>query len=801
MTTGQQHEDLLERARNVIRDLKEKLAAAEARTAPDPIAIVGMAGRFPGAGEDLGAFWKMIAEGRDAVSDIPPDRWDNEAFYQAKAPAPGKTNIRRAALLDEVARFDASFFDVTPVEAIRMDPQQRIFLETAWHALEDAGMTRAQLRGSDAGVFVGVHGHSADYGAMQFDDPATLDGYAATGTAHDVIAGRLAYWLDLRGPSMVIDTACSSSLVAVHLACRSLRAGDCSLAVVGGTNLILSPRTSVAMSQLQMLADDGRSKTFDSRADGFGRGEGCGVVVLKRLSDALRDQDRVLAVIRGSAINQDGRTNGLTAPSGLAQQRLLQRALKEAGVSPSQVGYFEAHGTGTALGDPIEVEAIAEVVGKEERSTPCVLGSVKANIGHLEGAAGIAGLIKIVLVMRHGYFPPVAHLEDLNPHLALNGSGLTIPRSGEEWPRQGRRFSSVSSFGWSGTNAHVVLEEGPEQPPKTEPSLPVMIAVSAATPDSLSELAEAYAARVEEADGTELAAIGYTSTVRRTHHRHRLAVSGSDGRSIALRLRERARSLGQATDPNEKAPSGAHGLSDAQRRLEEIAVAWEQGGEIDGKELYPSGGSVVSLPQYPFGGRRYWLSGERKRGSVNFDEQKKPGATEPGADVVPNAATPPAAPEDHREVPALVSQLQKLSARDRYEQLLSFVTGETRVLFGMPPDEPVDEHRGLIEMGMDSLMTVMLQNELQNQLGVQLSATLVLDYPNLASLAKFLDGKLFAAPADSLQGHSAAATAAANGQNGKDDEKDLNAIAMLSDAEMDAALEAELAAIRKLGVQ
>jgi acyl transferase domain-containing protein/acyl carrier protein len=793
MTTGQQHEDLLERARNVIRDLKAKLAAAEARTAPDPIAVIGMAGRFPGAGEDLGAFWKMIAEGRDAVRDIPPERWDSDAFYHAKAPAPGKTNIRRAALLDEVARFDASFFDVTPVEAIRMDPQQRIFLETAWHALEDAGMTRALLRGSDAGVFVGVHGHSADYGAMQFDDPAT----------------------------MVIDTACSSSLVAVHLACRSLRAGDCSLAVVGGTNLILSPRTSVAMSQLQMLADDGRSKTFDSRADGFGRGEGCGVVVLKRLSDALRDQDRILAVIRGSAINQDGRTNGLTAPSGLAQQRLLQRALKEAGISPSQVGYFEAHGTGTALGDPIEVEAIAEVVGKEERSTPCVLGSVKANIGHLEGAAGIAGLIKIVLVMRHGYFPPVAHLEDLNPHLALNGSGLTIPMGGSEWPRQGRRFSSVSSFGWSGTNAHVVLEEAPEQPPKTEPSLPVLIAISAATPDSLGDLAEAYATRIEEANGTELAAIGYTSTIRRTHHRYRLAVSGSDGLSIASklreRLRERASSLGKAIDPQEKAaktPSGAHGLSDAQRRLEEIALTWEQGGEIDWAELYPRGGNVVSLPQYPFGGRSYWLpetvasvpsrptSGERKRGSVNLDEQQKPCATAPGAtgDAVPVGATPPAAPEDHREVPALVSQLQKLSSRDRYEQLLSFVTGETRLLFGMPPDEPVDEHRGLIEMGMDSLMTVMLQNELQSQLGVQLSATLVLDYPNLASLARFLDGKLFAAPAD-LLGQSAAATAVANGRDGKDDDEDLNAIAMLSDAEMDAALEAELAAIRKLGVQ
>ncbi len=611
MTTGPQHEDLLERARNVIRDLKEKLARAEARTAPDSVAIVGMAGRFPGSGEDLNAFWKMISEGGDAVRDIPPERWDNNAFYNAKAPAPGKTNMRRAAFLDEVARFDAAFFDVTPVEAVRMDPQQRIFLETAWHALEDAGMTRAELRGSDAGVFVGVHGHSADYGAMQFDDPATLDGYAATGTAHDVIAGRLAYWLDLRGPSMVIDTACSSSLVAVHLACRSLRAGDCSLAVVGGTNLILSPRTSVAMSQLQMLADDGRSKTFDSRADGFGRGEGCGVVVLKRLSDALRDQDRVLAVIRGSAINQDGRTNGLTAPSGLAQQRLIERALKEAGVSPAEIGYFEAHGTGTALGDPIEVEAIAEVMGKEERSTPCVLGSVKANIGHLEGAAGIAGLIKTVLVMQHGYLPPVAHLEELNPHLVLDGSRLTIPKRGEPWARHGRRFSSISSFGWSGTNAHVVLEEAPEQPAAASaPNLPVLVAVSAETQEALHVLGEAYAERVASVTRQELADIGHTSTARRTHHRYRVAAVASDGPAMAAALRTKAghaTKLSVNSQQRDERPL-VDAAADPAGHLHQLASEYERGAEIAWKEIFPDIRNTVSLPQYPFQGRQYWLA-------------------------------------------------------------------------------------------------------------------------------------------------------------------------------------------------
>ena len=612
MTTGGQHDELLDRARNVIRELREKLAAAEARTAAEPIAIVGMAGRFPGTGEDLDAFWRMIAEGRDAVTEVPAERWDGEAYHSAKAPTRGKTNMRRGAFLTNVGNFDAAFFDILPVEANRMDPQQRIFLETAWHALEDAGLTAAALRGSETGVFVGLHGHSADYGAMQFADTQALDGYVATGTAHDVIAGRLAYWLDLRGPSMVIDTACSSSLVAVHVACRSLRASDCDCAVVGGIHLILSPRTSVAMSQLQMLANDGRSKTFDSRADGFGRGEGCGVVVLKRLRDAQRDGDRILAVIRGSAINQDGRTNGLTAPNGLAQQCLLRRALQNAQVSPADIGYGEAHGTGTALGDPIEVEAIAAVLGGEQRQAPCVLGSVKANIGHLEGGAGIAGLIKTVLAMQHGYFPPVAHLEKLNPHLALEGSGLKIPVRGEPWTDRGRKFASVSSFGWSGANAHVVLEEGPAVAVTEAQDFALLVAVSAETREALHALAKAYAGRIENASWGEVADIAYTSTVHRTHHRYRFAVVGTSGQEIAEALRSRAASFPSgapaATELNQPNHNEDRNIADRASRLSHSASEYERGAEIDWKEILPERRNLVGLPRYPFQGKRYWFT-------------------------------------------------------------------------------------------------------------------------------------------------------------------------------------------------
>lgn len=761
MTMSDQNEGLLDRARLVIRELREKLSAAEAKTAPQQIAIVGMAGRFPGAGDDLEAFWRMIADGKDAVTQVPAERWDSDFYYSATAPVRGKTNMRRAAFLTDVANFDAAFFDVPPVEAGRMDPQQRIFLQTAWHALEDAGLTAEALRGSDTGVFVGIHGASADYAAMQFADLQTLDEYAATGTAHDVIAGRLSYWLDLRGPSMIIDTACSSSLVALHVACRSLRARDCDCAVVGGVHLILSPRTSVAMSQLQMLADDGSSKTFDSRADGFGRGEGCGVVVLKRLCDAQRDQDRILAVIRGSAINQDGRTNGLTAPSGLAQQRLLRRALQDAGVLPSDIGYIEAHGTGTALGDPIEVEAIAEVLGGRERSTPCVLGSVKANVGHLEGAAGMAGVIKIVLAMQHEFLPPVAHLEKLNPRLALNGSGLAVLNYGQEWPRGVRRCAGVSSFGWSGTNAHVVLEEALEQSTGSPSNLPVLVAVSAKSQEGLRKLAAKFAERIENSEGQELAAIGYTSCVRRTHYPHRFAVAGSDGRKMAAQLRSE---IETPTGVNcTTTVSGAD--SGRLRRLKDLACAYQQGTTIEWKEIYPSDERPVSLPQYPFHERPYWWHG----------------ATPSNRSGAPRVA----------EDASMINKLRLLSPRDRFDSLLAFVGEQVRVLFGMTESESLDESRGLVEMGMNSLMAVMLETELETALNVKLSATVMLDYPNLLSLSRFLDEKLFgdkptAPPAGKL-----------NATETQEQPSDVADIAAMNQTELDAALAAELAAIRQ----
>ncbi len=449
-------------------------ATAANRGAPgrEDVAIIGLGCRFPGGANSPEAFWDRLVAGVNAVGPTPADRWDRDAYHAADAAVPGNTNTRWGAFLEGVDRFDAAFFGISPREASSMDPQQRLLLEVAWEALEDAGQLHVGLAGSATGVFVGVHSHSIDYFLMQAGELEAIDIYTTTGTAHSILANRLSFFLDLQGPSLAIDTACSSSLVAAHLACQSLRAGESDLALACGVNLILSPQTSLALAKLEMLAADGRCKTFDASANGFVRGEGCGVVVLKRLDDALRDRDRIVAVIRGSAVNQDGATNGLTAPNGLSQTRVLRRALANAALEPSRISYIETHGTGTALGDPIEVEALATIYGRSTTpGQPCYLGAVKTNIGHLEGAAGIAGLIKAALCLDQKVIPPNLHFTALNPHIILDGTSFVIPTRLEPWSTADgqSRCAAVSSFGFGGTNAHLILEEAPTRPPDPRP--------------------------------------------------------------------------------------------------------------------------------------------------------------------------------------------------------------------------------------------------------------------------------------------------------------------------------------------
>lgn len=526
--------DQLRQALDALTKMRVRLEAAE-RTKAEPIAIVGIGCRFPGGAHDPAALWTLLMNGVDAITEVPADRWDAGDLYDPDPLAAGKASSRWGGFLDDIEGFDAAFFGISPREAARMDPQQRLLLEVAWDALEDAGLGTAALAGRAAGVFVGVHSHSSDYWNLQARDRAGLDAYAGTGTSHSVLAGRLSYLLDLRGPSMAIDTACSSSLVAVHLACQALRAGECGLALAAGVNVILSPEFTVAASRMQMLAADGRCKAFDARADGFVRGEGCGVVVLKRLSDALAAGDPVRAVIRGSGVNQDGRTNGLTAPNGHAQATLIRGVLAGAGVAGAEIGYVEAHGTGTPLGDPIEIEALAAALGPRETGSPCHVGSLKANVGHLEGAAGIAGLIKATLAVQRGAIPPQVHFQRLNPHISLEGTPLAIATEGRAWPAgSGPRRAGVSSFGWSGTNAHVVLEEAPLRPVAAldDGSAPCLLAISARSTAALDAALRGYRAFVPGASAS-LGDIAYTAAVRRSHHAHRAAVvAGSKAEAV-----------------------------------------------------------------------------------------------------------------------------------------------------------------------------------------------------------------------------------------------------------------------------
>jgi myxalamid-type polyketide synthase MxaE and MxaD len=428
------------------------------RVKGESIAVVGMACRFPGGGVDPAAFWRAICEGVDAVRDMGPERWPESAIPEDR---PG---ARYAGLLDAVDGFDAPFFGISPREAESLDPQQRLLLEVAWEALESAGLRPDLLEGSRTGVFVGLT--MLDYQRRVLEGRADdYDIYCATGNMLATAAGRLSYTLGLQGPAVALDTACSSSLVTVHLACQSLRSGESDLALAGGVNLLLSPATMALAAAMQALSPDGRCKTFDARANGFVRGEGCGLLALKRLSDAQRDGDPILAQIRGSAVNQDGRSTGLTTPIVLAQEALLRQALESARLTPDDIGYVEMHGTGTPLGDPIEADALERVFGRSRADgSPCALGALKTNIGHLESAAGVASLIKAILVLRNGLVPKNLHFRALNPRISLEGTRFVFPTENMPLKRGEKPLcAGVSSFGISGTNAHVILEEAPAE--------------------------------------------------------------------------------------------------------------------------------------------------------------------------------------------------------------------------------------------------------------------------------------------------------------------------------------------------
>ncbi|HEX2916147.1 MAG TPA: SDR family NAD(P)-dependent oxidoreductase [Chloroflexia bacterium] len=521
--------------------IQEQPAPSIEHPAPglEPVAVVGIGCRFPGA-RNKTEFWELLCEGRDSVTEVPSDRWNADDFYDPDSNVPGKMTTRWGGFLPDLDQFEPLFFNISPREAVHLDPRQRLILESAWEALEDAGIAPDKLAGSQTGIFISTLG--SDYGNLMFDDIGRIEAFSGAGAADSILANRLSYFLDLQGPSLSLDTACSGSLVAVHLACQSIRSGESSLALVGGVNVILKPDANIFFSKAEALAPDGRCKVFDARANGIVRSEGAGVVVLKALSQALADGDQIYAVIRGSAVNSDGRSKGIMAPDKQAQQAVLRRAYQQAGVSPGQVQYVEAHGTGTRLGDPIEVQALGSILSQDRpEGQMCALGSLKSNIGHTEAAAGIAGLIKVALSLKNRVIPPNLHYQKSNPLIPFDELPLVVQTSLGAWPQPDRPLlAGVSSFGFGGTNAHVVLEEAPAAPVSAaeEPAGAYLLPLSAQNDQTLKALALAYRQFLEEAPPElDLADVCYTAGQRRNHFSHRLALVGTNRQELLERLR------------------------------------------------------------------------------------------------------------------------------------------------------------------------------------------------------------------------------------------------------------------------
>ncbi len=630
MDREQLYLDRLRKALRAIQTLKARVADLEGHRGPT--ALVGMACRLPGGVDSPESYWDLLCSDRDAIGPVPPDRWDASAWHDPDPATPGRTPVREGGFLDDVASFDAALFGIAPREAAVLDPQQRLLLETTWEALERAAIAPDSLSGTRTGIFVGIS--TADHRKLlERRPPEDIDPWMGTGNVASTAAGRLAYVLGTQGPAIALDTACSSSLVAVHLAARALADGECDLAIAAGVNVLLDPEGLVYFSKLGALSPGARCRSFSADADGYVRSEGCGVVVLRRLADA--GDGPVVALLRGSAVNQDGRSNGLTAPSGPAQTRVVRDALSRAGARPADVVHVECHATGTPLGDPIEVEALAAAL---DGAGDVILGAAKSRIGHLEAAAGVAGLIKAALTLQHGTVPPNLHLGTPNPHLDWSSLPFVLPTTSAPLPDG---LVGVSSFGFSGTNAHLVLERAPARPMRGTPDGPLSLALSAHTTDALRALAGRWADALTDRPGSA-ADLCHTAITGRARLRETLVVTGT--------------------------------LESLCTGLQSVAA----GGEIPaGPWPDPTEGQPTLGPTMPFARTRFWsvepLRPDRRAAGDPLAGRRwqiiwEPVATEPTSADPPSAVAAAAAERDpppvvlHAADPAEVARLRALAS-------------------------------------------------------------------------------------------------------------------------------------------
>ncbi|MFN0154156.1 MAG: beta-ketoacyl synthase N-terminal-like domain-containing protein [Gaiella sp.] len=709
--------------------------AGPARRGLEPIAIVGIGCRFPGA--DGGrAFWRLLSSATDAVADVPPGR--RRDFM-----TPGG-GTQRAGLLEGVDGFDWRAFRIAPREAKFMDPQHRLLLEVAWEAFEDAGVPFEQVAGRPVGVYVAIMWN--DYVRAQGRHPEELTGYSMTGNGFAFAAGRISYTFDLRGPSVAIDAACAGSLASLHAACQSLWLGENEMALAGGVNLVLAPDATAMLSQAGVLSTVGRCSTLDSAADGFVRGEGAGLLVLKRASD-VTSSDRVYAYVRGSAVNHNGRNEWIMAASGSAQQAVLESAYRVAGVDPATVDYVELHGTGLPKGDPIEVQALGRVIGMAAgRDHPCSVGAVKTNLGHLDSAAGIAGVIKVALAMREGVIPPTLHLSDPNPAIPLDELGLVAQVSCGPWPAPDRpAVAGVTAISMAGANAHVVLEA-----PAREPSVPsfggAVVPLSAPTPESLVALADALRSSLHESPDVEFADIAYTAALGRTHQGCRLAIVATtldqlrDGLSAFLAGRETESVLVAVTGTDTDVPAlpddvKALVAAVEARRYDDgrlpadgfspraVAVLFVRGQDIDWASSGLTGRVTSVLPTVPWRRDRVWL---------DWLDGGEPDS------VAASASTP-----------ELVARYHDAAARDRATVVIGHVRARVAAILGIDADRLAGSGSRLFDVGMNSLSALEVANALGRDVGRDLPATLVFEHSTVEAIADYLLTEVLAAEAPS----------------------------------------------------